>query len=265
MKAAKRLLAVLIVAAAALAGVVVLRDRGPDHILLSGATARPLEGTPGAVAVFVTIENAGEPDRIVGASSPDAAAAVLVAPSADTGLPIPAGGRPSLAADGAYLKLTGITGDLGDGRLIPVTLKFAEAGAVTTRARLADPQAQGNAASVGLFGLGDICVVGGDTGEPAPAISLNVQADGDGWTVQVVTEQFSFTEDLVDGPHIPGTGHGHLYLGGVKLQRLYDPVARIGALPPGTHEVQVTLNTNDHRAYVVGETPVTASATIEVR
>ncbi len=265
MKAAKRMLAVLIVAAAVLAGALVLRDRGADHILLSGATARPLEGEPGAVAVFVTIENAGPADRIVGASSPDASSAVLVAPSAAMGLPVPAGAKPSLAADGAYLKLTGVEGNLGDGRLIPVTLDFEDAGAVTTRARLADPQAQGNAASVGLFGLGDICIVGGDTGEPAPAISLNVQADGDGWTVQVVTEQFRFAEDLVDGPHIPGTGHGHLYLGGVKLQRLYDPVARIGALPPGQHEVQVTLNTNDHRAYVVGETPVTASAMIEVR
>ena len=36
-------------------------------------------------------------------------------------------------------------------------------------------------------------------------------------------------------------------------------------LGPGRHEVQVTLNTNDHRTYVVDDEPVSAIAEIEVR
>jgi len=50
----------------------------------------------------------------------------------------------------------------------------------------------------------------------------------------------------------------------MKIGRLYTPEAYIGALPKGQHEIRVTLNTNDHRAYVVDEVPVTASMTIEV-
>ncbi|MEC8197159.1 MAG: hypothetical protein VX228_12815, partial [Pseudomonadota bacterium] len=73
---------------------------------------------------------------------------------------------------------------------------------------------------------------------------------------------FEFTPDLVDGPHVPGTGHGHIYINGLKLGRLYSPTTTIGNLPPGQHEIRVTLSTNDHRAYVVNDIPVTASATL---
>jgi hypothetical protein len=59
-------------------------------------------------------------------------------------------------------------------------------------------------------------------------------------------------------------GHGHIYVGGMKIGRLYQPEARIGTLPKGEHQVRLTLNTNDHRAYVVGDQPVTATATIVV-
>ena len=62
--------------------------------------------------------------------------------------------------------------------------------------------------------------------------------------------------------HSPGMGHGHLYLSGMKLGRMLKPEAHIGALPRGTHKVTVTLNTNDHRAYVIGDDPV--SATVEI-
>jgi hypothetical protein len=50
----------------------------------------------------------------------------------------------------------------------------------------------------------------------------------------------------------------------MKLGRLFAPEYHIGPLPPGSHEIRVTLNTNDHRAYVVGDTPVTASTIITV-
>ena len=59
-------------------------------------------------------------------------------------------------------------------------------------------------------------------------------------------------------------GHGHIYVSGMKIGRLYQPEARIGTLPKGEHQVRLTLNTNDHRAYVVGDQPVTATATIVV-
>jgi hypothetical protein len=64
--------------------------------------------------------------------------------------------------------------------------------------------------------------------------------------------------------HVPGMGHGHIYVGGMKLDRLFKSEYLIGQLPPGRHEVRVTLNTNDHRAYVVDDVPVSASTFIMV-
>ncbi len=122
--------------------------------------------------------------------------------------------------------------------------------------------AVGEAEALGLGGIGDICQVG--EGEPAPRISLSAEpSEGGGWRIRVEAEDFAFRKDLVDGPHVPGTGHGHLYVGGVKVGRLYAPEAEIGPLPPGRHVVRVTLNTNDHRAYVVDGAPVTAELSLE--
>lgn len=261
MKAAKRILAVGLLGLAAVAAVLFLRPPAAAHLLLEDAHAAALEDESGSVAVFLTIANAGGPDRLVGVSSPVAAEAVIVGPGRD-GLAIPAGSTPALAPDGAWLRLTGLDGPRDEGRLIPVTLEFEETGVVTTQARIEGHEDQGEAHHYGLFGLGDICVA--EEGEPAPAIALSAEPAGDGWQVRVETVDFTFSEDLADGLHIPGTGHGHLYLDGLKLGRLYAPEARIGALPPGRHEITVTLNTNDHRAYVVDDEPVTASVMIEV-
>jgi len=77
-------------------------------------------------------------------------------------------------------------------------------------------------------------------------------------------EEFTFSRDLAGAYHVPGVGHGHLYVGGLKHGRLYENQATIGTLPSGTHMIRVTLNTNDHRAYVVDDEPVTATATITI-
>ena len=227
------------------------------RITLTDAQAAPIAGTEGAVAVFVAIANEGPADRLLGADAPGADRVVLEAP--DETIPVPARQTVSLATDAALLRLEGVAGSVEHGQLLPLTLHFERAGPVATKARYADPTVPGLAAAHGLFGLGDICVVG--EGEPAPELALSVTPEADGWLVQVETRDFVFVRDE-SGVHVPGEGHGHLYVGGAKVGRLYGPEARIGTLPPGTHRVTVTLNTNDHRAYVVGETAVTAEARI---
>ena len=229
-----------------------------DHLLISEAVAAPLE--EGGAAAFMTIENTGAPDRLIGVESPVAEAA-LYSPAHDDGPPVPVG-KSSLAADSAHIRLTSPDQPFADGTLVPLTLTFAEAGPVAAKVRLSDPTSTGAAEEVGLFGIGAICVVG--DGEPAPGIALSVQPEGDGWRVRIDAEDFTFSEEFVDLYHVPGMGHGHLYVGGMKIGRLYEPEAYIGALPKGQHEIRVTLNTNDHRAYVVDDVPVTASARIEV-
>lgn len=263
MKAAKPIVAIAILIVVATSAYLLVSRAVQTDLLLTDVTAAPIEDARGSVGIFMTIRNSGGPDRLVSARSIVAQRARLDHAVADAGLAIPADSEPSLAPDGAFILMDGMGGDLQEGRMIPVTLRFDHAGEIRTQARLVSPQKEGGAADVGLLGLGDICLV--EDGEPAPNIAIEVEPDGDGWIVRVLTEEFTFTPDLADGAHVPGTGHGHLYLGGLKLQRLYEPEARIGALPPGKHQVRVTLNTNDHRAYVVDDFPVSATAEIIVR
>ena len=252
---ARSLVALLVVVA--VAAWVLLRAGSPaPHLLLSETQVRPLE--PGLAGVFATIENSGMPDRLIAVESP-AARAELYDPFGNAeGLPVPVG-KASLALDAAHIRLAGA---FAEGTLVPLTLTFARAGEVTLKARVTAASETGQAGEVGLFGLGGICRVG--EGEPAPEIALSVAPDGDGWIVTIEAREFRFSEEMAGLYHVPGMGHGHLYVGGMKLGRLYATTAHVGALPTGRHELRVTLNTNDHRAYVVGDEPVTATAVIVV-
>ncbi len=243
----------------AVAITIMRRDGTAEHILLTDVTAAPLPD--GDLGVFLKIENRGTPDRLISVSSEEAEA-TLYSPEADAGPPMPSGQGPALAADGAHIRLSALTGAADDGRLIPLALIFETAGTINIKARVSAPKTTGGAEEVGLFGLGDICIVG--EGEPAPQVSLSVSPDGDGWKITVNTDQFQFSDALTGLYHVPGMGHGHIYVGGMKIGRLYQPEVRIGALPKGEHLVRLTLNTNDHRAYVVDDLPVTATATIVV-
>lgn len=234
------------------------RETGAHMFRISEAYARPLND--GSLAAVLTIANDGRPDRLISVSSP-LGKTHLYSPAASDGVPVQSG-ISALALDAAHIQITPDKGELEDGALLPMTLTFAQAGTVSVKARLSDPAERGGASDVGLFGIGDICIVG--EGEPAPAIELAVVADGDGWKVRVLSNEFEFSSEFLGLYHIPGMGHGHLYIGGMKQGRMLNAEARIGPLPKGTHEVRVTLNTNDHRAYVVDDIPVTAIAMISV-
>lgn len=262
MKAAKPLIAIAILAGVAALAFLFVSRAVQNDLLLSDVTAAPIEGAPGGIGVFLTITNTGGPDRLVSARSLVAQRVRLDHAVADAGLPIPAQSEPELAPDGAFILMDGIHGDQQQGRMIPITLRFEQAGEIRSQARLMAPLKRGNATEFGLSGLGDVHIV--EEGEPEPRITLEVEPDGEAWIVRVLAENFTFTPDLADGEHVPGTGHGHLYVGGLKLQRLLEPQARIGALPQGRHQVRVTLNTNDHRTYVVDGQPVSATAEIIV-
>jgi copper(I)-binding protein len=90
---------------------------------------------------FLTIENEGpEPDRLVSASSPAAAAVQIhemamegdvmkMRPLAD-GLELPAGETIVLAPGGLHLMFTGLKQAFVEGETVPVTLVFEKAGTV---------------------------------------------------------------------------------------------------------------------------------------
>ncbi|WP_159978447.1 copper chaperone PCu(A)C [Roseobacter cerasinus] len=223
------------------------------HLLITESTASPMGN--GAAAVL-TIDNQGAPDQLVAVSSPTA---TVMLHGAEAGLPIQTG-TSSLATDAAHIMIRSDT-PFEDGALIPVTLTFANAGDTSVNIRYATPNPDSMAAHSAM-GHGTMQHDVGDG--PQPTVSLSVERVENGWLAQIETTNFTFSEAMQDGDHVDGTGHGHIYLGGMKLGRVFTNSYSIGALPSGQHILRVSLNTNDHRAYAVDGTPVEAETIITV-
>ncbi|WP_102106812.1 hypothetical protein [Oceaniglobus roseus] len=232
--------------------------RARAAVSIRDAQAVPVEGAPDETLIFAQLAAALGPDRLLSATLVGADEVRIIS---DGALVLPAGSTPVLAADGAHLRAR-LRGGLAEGQVLPLTLSFETAGRVTTRATAGAPFRPGGAADLGLLSLGGICTTG--PGEPAPRLTLSVTPADGGWHLAVAAEDFTFTSPDRTLGHYPGQGHGHLYLNGLKLQRMYAPEARIGQLPPGDYVASVTLNTNDHRAYVVEDRPVEARVSFAV-
>ena len=99
--------------------------------------------------------------------------------------------------------------------------------------------------------------------EDAPSVSLDMRPDpSSGWNLHVETAGFRFAPEHASGAHVPGEGHAHVYVNGEKIGRVYGPWLHLGSLPEGDVTVEVTLNANDHRPFVVGDRPLSASVTV---
>lgn len=100
--------------------------------------------------------------------------------------------------------------------------------------------------------------------ETAPSLEIAVTKDPvSGWNLEVTTTHFVFQAEKAGLEHVQGEGHAHVYVNGEKLARVYGNWFHIETLPHGRNEVEVTLNANDHRAFVVGGVPVSASVIVE--
>lgn len=98
---------------------------------------------------------------------------------------------------------------------------------------------------------------------PVPRLAVTVTPDPvSGYNLHVAVENFRFAPEAAGGDHIDGQGHGHLYIDGVKTARLYGPWYHIAGLPPGNHDIAVTLNANDHRVYSHNGVPISATVTV---
>ena len=85
---------------------------------------------------------------------------------------------------------------------------------------------------------------------PQPSIDFRIVEEGQmGRVLELTTTNFRFS---AGGVHEDGAGHAHLYVDGRQVGRLYGPLHDIARLPAGPHEINVTLNTNDHRPYGTG-------------
>ena len=99
------------------------------------------------------------------------------------------------------------------------------------------------------------------------AISIHVEPDAHGaggFNVRIDASGFTFAPDSVNGDHVAGEGHAHIYVDGVKIGRVYGPWFFLGGLSPGEHEVRVTLTANTHQPYKRDGEPLAASVVVTV-
>ena len=105
-----------------------------------------------------------------------------------------------------------------------------------------------------------------EPGASAPTLDIAVQPDPvSGWNLNIQTQNFRFAAEAAGKDHVAGEGHAHIYVNGEKLARAYGNWFHLETLPEGTVEIEVTLNSNDHRALLVGEVPLSAVLTFENR
>ena len=248
----KRLFSLVLVVLAAVLVFLTLRDQPPQVAILGGkATAMQADGD--MYLAGLTLVNAGGPDVLLGATSPTGAQVTLMNPAApDAPLAIPGGSMAILARDGAHMMVQ--AGDAEPGSFIPVTLNFREAGEVATRLEVAQ----------GAPMVHDM--TGGVSETPSPTVQIVpvTTPSADGFEITLDTTNFTFLREENGAPHVPGEGHGHLYLNGLKLDRLYEPTTQIGALDPGTYTLMVSLNTHEHDPYVDDGGQVSSSLTFTI-
>lgn len=102
-------------------------------------------------------------------------------------------------------------------------------------------------------------------GQPLPTVSLIAHPDPvRGWNLEIQTTNFAFAPERVNQAHQLGEGHGHLYLNGEYVSRIYGNWLHIPALPPGRHELTVRLNSNSHEALTHQGQPLEATVEVDV-
>ena len=263
-------------AAAAVAFLILPQTKNTGKVTITEATASPMHGTQGAVIVALKLKNEGPPQTIIAVRSPDAKQSKIHGVEGSENLAIPADTNAAFSKDGAHLILMGVDGELADGRLFTIKLELEPAGSVTTKARFSISASSGHGGHQmtvensehsqhsGMQKHPGMYAVPAE--EPQPSIKVSVErVDGSaGWRVLSEVEDFQFNRELADGAHKPGNGHGHLYLNGLKLGRVYEPAVDFGWLPKGRHRVRVTLNTNNHQTYMVDGKPVSATTDIVI-
>lgn len=96
-------------------------------------------------------------------------------------------------------------------------------------------------------------------------VGINTLVDGNGGViVEIPTDGWRWAPESVNGEPVAGEGHAHVYVDGVKVGRAYGPIQYVNPLEPGSHQIRVTLNANDHSEMTVGGFPVEASEMILV-
>lgn len=102
-------------------------------------------------------------------------------------------------------------------------------------------------------------------GFDVPQIAIHVAQDHlAGWNLSVDLTDFRLAPEKASLEAVPGEGHLHVYVDGIKTARLYSTDYYLGKWPEGVHEVAVVVTANDHAPYSIDGNPIKAVATFEV-
>lgn len=102
-------------------------------------------------------------------------------------------------------------------------------------------------------------------GQAVPTLNLVVHTDAlRGWNLEIQTTNFRFAPEQVNQANQPNVGHGHLSINGEKSGRFYGPWVHLVDLPPGRHQITVSLNTNRHQTLTHQGQPIAATVEIVV-
>jgi hypothetical protein len=83
---------------------------------------------------------------------------------------------------------------------------------------------------------------------PRATLSVRPAADG-GWDLTLDVTNFMFAASPLDALYVPGHGHAHIFVDGQYFADFSNRAHYLPPLEPGVHEIAVSLNTVDHRAY----------------
>ena len=109
---------------------------------------------------------------------------------------------------------------------------------------------------------------GAQTVEAQSEMSFNIRVEPD--TIKGANlfltnvKGFTFTPENVDGDHVAGEGHAHVYVNGVKVGRLYGDAMKLEQMAEGENTVRVALNSNNHAEYTWNGKKVEATAVIVI-
>ena len=99
-----------------------------------------------------------------------------------------------------------------------------------------------------------------------PSVMVVVHPDARrGWNIEVQTKHFTFTPEQVNEVNQPNVGHGHLYVNGEKIARLYSNWFYLEQLDTGTNEITVSLHANGHEVWTHEGEAIAHTTTIEVQ
>ena len=88
--------------------------------------------------------------------------------------------------------------------------------------------------------------------------------DSGGVNVRIMTDGWRWSPESVNREPSPGEGHAHIYVDGVKLNRIYGSNYYLEGLEPGERHVRVSLNTNDHNELTIGGELLEATAMVTI-